>query len=172
LITAIACFATVLQAQKSISPVRFTISGSQYGKGKTYIYPADYEMFYQAQLRDGNTTDIDANAQFPADNPTEQVSLSIKLFCGPGPTVQSLYTNIDQNGHPPGPSPGQLIITILGPGGGSYQSYDGTVTIEAYGDVSNYVTGHFTASLAKADENGNIIKGYYAKDNFKVKRIQ
>ena len=156
-----------LYAQES--PIQFTISGHQYRTGKTYQFPPEMQMLCNAQLQDGNTTNINGTAQFPPDNPTESVSLSIELFCGAGKNVLKL----DRFDPPSDPSSkGHLNIIILGPGGAKFISDGGTVTIDKYGAVNGFIDGHFKTDLKTIDENGNPIGGYSVTGNFHVKRTQ
>jgi hypothetical protein len=167
LITVITCVPVILYAQES--PIQFTISGHQYRAGKTYTFPPEMQMLCNAQLKDGNTTNINGTAQFPPDNPTETVSLSIELFSGVGKNVLKL----DRFEPPSDPSSkGHLTIIIMGPGGAKYTSDGGSVTIDEYGVVNGYLDGHFKTALKTVDENGNVISGYSVTGIFHVKRTQ
>ncbi len=167
LITVIACVPMILYAQES--PIQFTIRGHQYRTGKTYTFPPEMQMLCNGELKDKNTTDITGTAQFPPDDPTQTVSLNIELFSGEGKTEQSL-DHITQPA--PDPPPGNLTITIMGPGGGTYIAVNGIVTIDDYGVVNGYLDGHFKATLETADANGNATRGYSAEGTFHVKRTQ
>ena len=156
----ITSMATTVHAQ---TPVQFIISGHQFGKGKTYTFPSDYATLVNcnAQLTDANTTKINGTAQFD----DVQVQLLITLPGGVGKITYSWDEHT--------PRPGTLGITIMGgPGDGSYIAVNGTVSIDGYGSINQYITGHFTASLETPGKDYTIIKGYNVSGQFKVKRTQ
>ena len=160
----ITSMATTVHAQST--PVQFTISGHQFRTGKTYTFPSDYATLVNcsAQLRDANTTEINGATQF--DDGDIFVQLLITVPGGVGKTTCSW----DEHGGSGGL--GMTIGGVAGPGDGIYTSVSGTISIDGYGSINQYVTGHFTASLETEGEDRTLIKGYNVSGQFKVKRTQ
>ena len=165
----IICTLFLRTANAQVNLFQFTISGHEYGQGKTFTIPdnPNTRMNCHAQLVDDNSrTIIDGSMELPTKETYifASVQLHIELYRGKG------KANVSLN---PKDSTGTLHLVITGPDGNDFLADDGTVTIDQYDKTGGFVKGSFAATLLKtndyADKNS---KTYKVKGNFKVKRIQ
>ncbi|MCL5031162.1 MAG: hypothetical protein M1480_19335 [Bacteroidetes bacterium] len=165
----IMCTIFLTSAYAQVNLFQFTLSGQEYGKGRTFTIPdnPNTSMNCHAQLVDDNMrTIIDGSMELPTKETYifASVQLHIELYRGMGKTTVNLN---------PKHSTGTLHLVITGPDGNDFLANGGTVTIDQYNKTGGYVKGNFTVTLLRtnnyADKNS---KAYNLNGNFRVKRIQ